>query len=439
MKNFLLLAALGISSWAFSQTLYEEGFECFTAGDYVSDSPVWNTWTNGQEGSTGDAQISDEQAHTGTNSLHIYAASPAGGPMDVVMLAGLDEGVYEASMWMYIPDGSSAYYNVQEDLIPGVGWAFEATFAFTGDMQVVMDGEVVATGTVPLDTWFQVSHLIDMDNDVVTLSIDGTEAGSWTFDSPFGGVNFYGMGDGTTVGNYFVDDIAVFDPAAPQSNTVVDIIFNSCDHTLLEAAVIEAGLVEALSGEGPFTVFAPNDAAVVALTEALEITADSLLGLPNLGEILQYHVVGASAYAADLSDGQMITTLLGEDVTVSITAEGVMINDAMVIVADIEADNGVVHVIDAVLLPASATAVNEAEQLAVMVYPNPASAFINLQGQPNEALIRIHALNGQLVYQQQVNNMNRGELIEFNLNNGIYFLEVTADGKRSTQRLVVSQ
>jgi len=120
MKHFLLFAALGLSSLAISQTLYEEGFEGFSAGDYVSDSPVWITWTNGQEGSTGDAQISDEQAHSGSNSVHIYAATAAGGPMDVVLLAGLDEGVYDASMWMYIPDGSSAYYNVQEDQSPGV-------------------------------------------------------------------------------------------------------------------------------------------------------------------------------------------------------------------------------------------------------------------------------------------------------------------------------
>ena len=55
-----------------------------------------------------------------SNSVHIYAATAAGGPMDVVLLAGLDEGVYDASMWMYIPDGSSAYYNVQEDQSPGV-------------------------------------------------------------------------------------------------------------------------------------------------------------------------------------------------------------------------------------------------------------------------------------------------------------------------------
>jgi uncharacterized surface protein with fasciclin (FAS1) repeats len=133
--------------------------------------------------------------------------------------------------------------------------------------------------------------------------------------------------------------------------TVVDIVVNSEDHTLLEAAVIEAGLVEALSAEGPFTVFAPTDAAITALIEALEITADDLLALPNLGDILQYHVVAGAAMSGDLTDGQEIETLLGENVTVTINMDGVFINDAQVTVADIEADNGVVHVIDAVLLP----------------------------------------------------------------------------------------
>ena len=96
--------------------------------------------------------------------------------------------------------------------------------------------------------------------------------------------------------------------------TVVDIIVDSEVHTLLELAVVAAGLVDALSGEGPFTVYAPTDDAIVALTEALEITADELLALPNLGAILQYHVVAAEAFSDDLSDGQMLTTLEGSDV-----------------------------------------------------------------------------------------------------------------------------
>ena len=133
--------------------------------------------------------------------------------------------------------------------------------------------------------------------------------------------------------------------------TVVDVVVNSEDHTLLEAAVIEADLAGALSGEGPFTVFAPTDAAFTTLIEALDITTDDLLALPNLADILLYHVVQASAASSSLIDGQTATTMLGSDVTISITDSTVMVNDATVTVADIEADNGIVHVIDAVLLP----------------------------------------------------------------------------------------
>ena len=144
---------------------------------------------------------------------------------------------------------------------------------------------------------------------------------------------------------------AVLTPPVP-TNTVVDIIVNSDIHTILEAAVLEADLVGALSGEGPFTVFAPTDEAFAALAEALGATASDLLALPELTDILLYHVVGATAFSTDLSDGQMVATLNGAEVEVSIECDGsIFINDTQVILADIEADNGVVHVLDAVLLP----------------------------------------------------------------------------------------
>tara|TARA_B100000963_G_scaffold361706_1_gene398828 strand:+ start:2384 stop:3280 length:897 start_codon:yes stop_codon:yes gene_type:complete len=298
MKNTLLFLGLAFCFTAFGQTLYEEGFENFAAGDFVTDSPVWIPWVTGQEGTEGDAQISSDFANTGFNSLHIFSTSAAGGPLDVVMLVGLDEGVYTASWMMYVTDGNSAYYNVQEDQAPGIGWAFDVTFAFTGDLQVVMDGETVGSGSFPIGEWFEVRHDLDLDNDVVTLTVAGTEVGSFMFDSLFGGVNFFGYGDGTTIGNYYVDDINLSVPA-------------------------------------------------------------------NISE---------------LSD-------------------------------DIVFNFG----------------------------PNPASTYVNLKGQPNNAMIRIHALNGQLVHEQIVNNMNRGETIELDLNNGIYFLEVNAGERRSTQRLVVQR
>ena len=140
---------------------------------------------------------------------------------------------------------------------------------------------------------------------------------------------------------------------APTNNMVADVIINSEDHTLLEAALGAAGLVDPLSGEGPFTVFAPTDDAFTTLTEALGITAEELVAMPVFWDVLQYHVVGAEAYSTDLSDGQEIETLLGENLTVSITADGVFINNAQVIVADLTADNGVVHVIDAMLIPSA--------------------------------------------------------------------------------------
>ena len=146
---------------------------------------------------------------------------------------------------------------------------------------------------------------------------------------------------------------AVLLPPAPLPATVVDIIVESPVHTTLEAAVIAAELADDLSGEGPFTVFAPTDDAFAALPEG---TVETLLLDPtgDLANILLYHVLGANVLSTDLSDGQTATTLLGEDIEVSINADGVFINDAQVIIADLEAENGVVHVIDAVLLPPAA-------------------------------------------------------------------------------------
>ncbi len=138
-------------------------------------------------------------------------------------------------------------------------------------------------------------------------------------------------------------------PPAP-SNTVVDVIVNSENHNTLEAAVLAAGLAETLSGEGPFTIFAPTDAAFAALPAG---TVETLLKDPSgdLTKILLYHAVGAKALSTNLSAGQSITTINGGSVTVTINDDGVFINEAKVSVADVETSNGVVHVIDAVLLP----------------------------------------------------------------------------------------
>jgi transforming growth factor-beta-induced protein len=122
--------------------------------------------------------------------------------------------------------------------------------------------------------------------------------------------------------------------------------------TTLVSAVQAAGLVDTLKGEGPFTVFAPTDEAFAALPAG---TLDTLLLPENqqkLTDILLYHVVPGKVMAVDVADLSNVQTVLGKDATIKVEAGKVFINDTtQVIITDIEASNGVIHVIDSVLLP----------------------------------------------------------------------------------------
>ena len=151
------------------------------------------------------------------------------------------------------------------------------------------------------------------------------------------------------------------------TTTVVDIIVGSPDHTTLEAAVGAAGLVETLSGDGPFTVFAPTDAAFALLPEGLVAT---LLEDPSgqLTTILTHHVYAGSALSTDLYDGMMVPTIAGGELEVSIDSTGVYIDNAMVTVANIETSNGVVHVIDAVLIPEEGLSIDESLAIENQTY-----------------------------------------------------------------------
>lgn len=133
-------------------------------------------------------------------------------------------------------------------------------------------------------------------------------------------------------------------------DTIVDIAVADGRFTTLVAAVEAAGLVETLSGEGPFTVFAPTDDAFAALPEG---TVEGLLeDIPALTDILLYHVVEGEVLAADVVELESATTVQGSDITITVTDDGVFLNDTVqIIITDIVASNGVIHVIDAVLMP----------------------------------------------------------------------------------------
>jgi len=131
---------------------------------------------------------------------------------------------------------------------------------------------------------------------------------------------------------------------------IVDTAVEAGSFETLVAAVQAAGLVDALKGEGPYTVFAPSDEAFAKLPEG---TVDTLLEDPEgqLARILLYHVVPGKVMAADVADGLTAETLRGAEVSFSVSDGMVMINDAQIVATDIEASNGVIHVIDSVILP----------------------------------------------------------------------------------------
>jgi uncharacterized surface protein with fasciclin (FAS1) repeats len=135
--------------------------------------------------------------------------------------------------------------------------------------------------------------------------------------------------------------------------TIVEVAVGNKSFTTLVAAVKAAGLVETLSGAGPFTVFAPTDEAFAKLPKG---TVEELVKPENkekLTAILTYHVLAGKVMAADAiaADGKMVKTVNGQEIAVKVKDGKVMINDATVIIADVAASNGVIHAIDTVLLP----------------------------------------------------------------------------------------
>ncbi|MES2813715.1 MAG: fasciclin domain-containing protein [Pseudomonadota bacterium] len=139
-------------------------------------------------------------------------------------------------------------------------------------------------------------------------------------------------------------------PAFAQDMDIVDTAVANGSFNTLAAALTAAGLVETLKGEGPFTVFAPTDAAFAALPAG---TVEDLLKPENkdkLTAILTYHVVAGKVMSTDLTEGMKAATVNGAEVTITLEG-GAKVNGAVISAADVAASNGVIHVIDSVILP----------------------------------------------------------------------------------------
>ena len=136
------------------------------------------------------------------------------------------------------------------------------------------------------------------------------------------------------------------DPVAPAEDaTITEFVDEQSDLSTFSEALLETGLGDTLNNEGPYTVFAPTNEAFE------EVAVDSLLQNDQLlADVVQYHIIPSAAFASDLSDGQTLETLQGEELTVSVSGDTIQVGGATVVNADLEAQNGVVHIVDEVIL-----------------------------------------------------------------------------------------
>ena len=319
---------------------------------------------------------------------------------------------------------------VQAELLPALTDPF-GTFTVFAPTNAAFDSLASALNTT-------VSGLLALTNlaDILTYHVLGTEVASSAVTngaivSPLSTTNTLKLTK-TSTNNVYVNQakvtladlnadngiVHVLDKVVLPVETVVDVAIDN-NFTSLTAAVVKAELLPVLTDPlSEFTVFAPTNAAFDSLADALNTDLNGILALPNLANVLTYHVVSGTVLSTDLVAGP-VATVNGQNVTINLTG-GVKVNDANVTTADIEVDNGVVHVIDKVLLP-STSSVLENKLLEVAVYPNPSSDFITITS-ASQISFQIIDLNGRVI-KSGVANSN--EVINISdLNSGSYILRL---------------
>jgi hypothetical protein len=218
MKKIVLLIAT-IFLWAgsvFSQTvLYEDNLDSYPLDSYLHTvNPTWwSTWSGGVDGE--DIQIKNTYSLSPSQS---GSADKVGGQSDCLLLLGdRVSGVYQLSWWMYIATGKCGYYNMQHFESPGIEWAYEIYFRTDGSIECLQGGNTLG-GTYPHDVFFQVIQDVDLDADLVTVTINGTVIGSWPISDEaqnaggtkqMGAIDFFaGESSGSgEIPEYFIDDV----------------------------------------------------------------------------------------------------------------------------------------------------------------------------------------------------------------------------------------
>jgi uncharacterized surface protein with fasciclin (FAS1) repeats len=308
------------------------------AGEYNYDCSVGQHAANGMVGTI------NVQNVIPATVFDIIEQSTAHDTLEIAILqAGLDDDLSG--------DGPFTVFAPTDDAFAAINSvAFQAILASNDVLTAILLHHVHGEGTVLSTDLMDGMMVSTLNNDELTI----TQVNDSTFkvDDAFIIIADLVAENGVV---HVID--MVLTPPVPEDITVVDIVVNSPDHTTLEDALIAADLIETLSGDGPFTVFAPTDGAFAALPDG---TLDALLiDIPALTELLKHHVHSGSLEETDLTDGLSIATLNNDNLSVSNDGTTIMIDNAMLTLSITQADNGIVHVLSQVLTTEEPTSIDD--------------------------------------------------------------------------------
>jgi len=207
LDDILYTEVVGAEPCAIPGAIFCDNIDTYSAGDPVGPyADWWSTWS-GVEGTAEDGTVSDEESFSGDNSVLI----PEGGVTDVILkLGNKSTGNYRLEWQMFVPDGKSGYYNIQETEVPGVAWNLELYFGLATSGEGEFTVPVGPSFSYPVGEWFLVEHLVDLDANTIDVYIDGILVLSDVYTGNLGGVDFYSTGADN---RSYLDDILFIEEA----------------------------------------------------------------------------------------------------------------------------------------------------------------------------------------------------------------------------------
>lgn len=204
----LSLVALGLVAFVTGKSQFSDDFESYNVGDYVGEeSPVWRVWSNTGEGTAEDVMVTDEEAASGSNSIHFSSVAANGGPQDVVLPFGaaFSSGVFDFSFNIKVAPGSGAYFNFQATETIGETWAMDCYFNADQTIALSNSGTTYLESNFKAGVWTNVSFSINLSTNTWTLSVDGEAVGSF-----FNPVNSVALLDIYPLNgdDFYMDDVA---------------------------------------------------------------------------------------------------------------------------------------------------------------------------------------------------------------------------------------